>query len=194
MRHGKKIAKLGRTSSHRKALMRNMATSLIQRERITTTADKAKALRPYIEKLITRAKNDTLHNKREVMKKITDRKVIVKLFTDVAPRYSKRPGGYTRIFKLGTRPGDAAEMAIIELVEEEVASSSKKKKKPAAAIKPAPVKEDVKTEEAAEAKPAENANESVDSSVSEETSAPAEEAPAPADAAAPSADEDKKAE
>ena len=128
MRHGKKVPKLGRTASHRKALLRNMATSLILKEKITTTIDKAKALRPFIEKIISRAKTDTLHNKREVHKKLTERRAVIKLFSDIAPRYGKRPGGYTRIFKLGTRPGDAAEMAIIELVEEEFVSKTGKKK------------------------------------------------------------------
>jgi len=179
MRHGKKIAKLGRTSSHRKALMRNMATSLIQRESITTTADRAKALRPYIEKLITRAKVDSLHNKREVMRKIADRRVVSKLFADIAPRYSERPGGYTRIFKLGTRPGDAAEMAIIELVEESVEVTRKKKKRGAVVPvlekkKPVPAPES-KTEEA-----------SVEEE-SEGTAAPE------ASAEEPAADEQKKA-
>ena len=172
-----------------------MATSLIQRERITTTAEKAKALRPYIEKLITRAKTETLHNKREVMKKISDRKAVVKLFTDIAPRYSKRPGGYTRIFKLGTRPGDAAEMAIIELVEEEVKTTKKKKapKKTApVAEKPAPVEEKAETPVADDAAAETESPEDVkkDASVEEKTDDTASEAKD----AAPAADEEKKSE
>lgn len=131
MRHGKTIAKLGRTSSHRKALMKNLATNLIKREKITTTIDKAKAIRPYVEKLITRAKESSVHNKREAAKKIQDRKVLIKLFDDIGPRFKERNGGYTRIMRLGLRPGDAAEMAIIELVvqvQKEKKKSDKKKK------------------------------------------------------------------
>ena len=131
MRHGKTIAKLGRTSSHRKALMKNLATNLIKREKSTTTIDKAKAIRPYVEKLITRAKESSVHNKREAAKKIQDRKVLIKLFDDIGPRFKERNGGYTRIMRLGLRPGDAAEMAIIELVvqaQKEKKKSDKKKK------------------------------------------------------------------
>lgn len=131
MRHGKTIAKLGRTASHRKALMKNLATNLIKKEKVTTTIEKAKAIRPYVEKLITRAKESSVHNKREAAKKIRDRKVLVKLFDDVGPRFKERNGGYTRIMRLGFRPGDAAEMAIIELVvqsQKEKKKSNKKKK------------------------------------------------------------------
>ena len=124
MRHGKKIVKLGRPSAHRKALLRSLATNLLKRERILTTIDKAKAVRPYVEKLITRAKEDSVHNKREAAKRIQDRKVLIKLFDDIGPRFKERPGGYTRIMRLGFRPGDAAERALIELVVQE----SKKKK------------------------------------------------------------------
>jgi len=124
MRHGKTIAKLGRTSAHRKALMRGLATNLLKRERIITTVDKAKAVRPYVEKLITRAKEDSVHNKREAARRIQDRRVLIKLFDDIGPRFKERNGGYTRIMRLGFRPGDAAEEAIIELVVQ----SSKKKK------------------------------------------------------------------
>ena len=131
MRHGKTIAKLGRTSSHRKALMKNLATNLLKREKITTTIDKAKAIRPYVEKLITRAKESSVHNKREAAKKIQDRTVLIKLFDDIGPQFKERNGGYTRIMRLGLRPGDAAEMAIIELVvqsQKEKKKSDKKKK------------------------------------------------------------------
>jgi len=135
MRHGKTIAKLGRTSAHRKALMRNLATNLLKRERMTTTIDKAKAIRPYVEKLITRAKDATVHNKREAAKRVQDRTVLIKLFDEIGPRFKERNGGYTRIMRLGLRAGDAAEMAIIELVElgkvEKKKSDKKKKEKPA---------------------------------------------------------------
>ena len=129
MRHGKTIAKLGRTSAHRKALMRSLATNLLKRERITTTIDKAKAVRPYVEKLITRAKEDTVHNKREAAKKIHERKVLIKLFDEIGPRFKERPGGYTRIMRLGLRQGDAAELAIIELVVRESKTKKDTKKK-----------------------------------------------------------------
>lgn len=129
MRHRKKIAKLGRTAEHRKAMLRNMAVEFLRRERIRTTRQKARALRRYVEKLITRARVDSLHNKRIVESKLKDRRILVKLFNDIAPRYKERPGGYTRIYKLGTRPGDAAEMVIMELVEEEIVAKPKKKKK-----------------------------------------------------------------
>ena len=129
MRHGKTIAKLGRTSAHRKALMKNLATSLLKRERITTTIDKAKAVRPYVEKLITRAKEDTVHNKREAAKRIQDRKTLIKLFDDIGPRFKERPGGYTRIMRLGFRSGDAAELAIIELVVQSAKATKEPKKK-----------------------------------------------------------------
>ncbi len=118
MRHGKKVKKLSRTSSHRRALMRNLALALFKYEQITTTLHKAKAIRPYVEKLITKARINTVAQKRLVAKNITERKVLVKLFDDIAERYKKRPGGYTRIYKLGKRSNDGAEMAIIELVPE----------------------------------------------------------------------------
>lgn len=116
MRHRKKGRNLSRSPSHRKALLRNMAMSLFQHERITTTTARAKELRPYVERLITLAKRGDLHARRLAARRITDRDVLGKLFDDIAPRYSERPGGYTRILKLGNRKGDAAEMALIELV------------------------------------------------------------------------------
>ena len=134
MRHRKRIKKLGRTASHRKAMFRNMAASLLKYERIETTVQKAKALRGFIEPIITTAKkaNDTgdlakiLHLKREVMRKIKDRAIIVKLFEEISLRYMNRPGGYTRIYKLGSRAGDNAAMALIELVEEKLDHAAKK--------------------------------------------------------------------
>lgn len=117
MRHGKKIRKMGRTASHRRATLRNMATALFQHERIETTTAKAKALRPYAERLITLAKRGDLHARRRAARDIQDREVLGKLFDDLGPRFSERPGGYTRVLKLGTRKGDQAEMALIELVE-----------------------------------------------------------------------------
>lgn len=116
MRHRKKGRNLSRSPSHRRAVLRNLATSLFEHERITTTTAKAKELRPYAERLITLAKRGDLHARRLVGRRIGDRDVLGKLFDDIGPRYSERPGGYTRILKLGTRKGDAAEMALIELV------------------------------------------------------------------------------
>jgi len=116
VRHRKKGRKLSRTASHRKATLRNMATSLFRHERIETTTAKAKELRPYAERLITLARRGDLHARRLAATKIQDRQVLGKLFDDIAPRYQERPGGYTRILKLGSRKGDAAEMSLIELV------------------------------------------------------------------------------
>src|SRR5690554_6065168 len=117
MRHGKKIKKLGRTHSHRTALMSNMAISLIQHKRITTTLQKAKALREYVEPLITKSKNDTTHSRRTVFSYLKDKETVSILFREVSEKVANRPGGYTRIIKLANRLGDNAEMAIIELVD-----------------------------------------------------------------------------
>lgn len=118
MRHGKKINHLGRTASHRRALLSNMASSLILNKRITTTVAKAKALRKYVEPLITRAKDDTTHSRRMVFSYLQNKESVAELFGHVASKTSERPGGYTRIIKLGdVRIGDAAEMCLIELVD-----------------------------------------------------------------------------
>ena len=116
MRHRKKGRQLSRTRSHRKAVLRNLATSLFRHERIETTTAKAKELRPYAERLITLARRGDVHSRRLAARKIQDRDVLGKLFDDIAPRYAERPGGYTRVLKLGNRRGDAAEMSLIELV------------------------------------------------------------------------------
>ncbi len=118
MRHQKTIKKLSRKVGHRKALMNNLAQALFEYESIQTTVIKAKALRPFAEKLITKAKQNTLHAKRLIARYIKKREVLVKLFDDIAKRYEKRPGGYTRIMRLGQRINDGTEMGIIELVEE----------------------------------------------------------------------------
>jgi large subunit ribosomal protein L17 len=117
MRHGDKIKNLGRTASHRRALMANMAAQLIQHKRITTTLAKAKALRVYVEPMITRSKVDSTHNRRMVFSYLQDKEAIKELFGVVGDKVSARPGGYTRIIKLPTRFGDAADMAMIELVD-----------------------------------------------------------------------------
>ncbi len=117
MRHRNKGRTLSRTASHKKATMRNMATSLFRHERIETTTAKAKELRPFAERLITLGKRGDLHARRLAGRLIADRQVLGKLFDDIGPRFAERPGGYTRILKLGSRRGDAAEMALIELVD-----------------------------------------------------------------------------
>lgn len=117
MRHRKKGRQLSRTASHRKAVLRNMATSLFRHERVETTQAKAKELRPFAERLITLAKRGDVHARRLVARKIADREILGKLFDDIGPRYESRPGGYTRILKTGSRRGDGAEMAFIELVK-----------------------------------------------------------------------------
>ncbi|HCN83263.1 MAG TPA: 50S ribosomal protein L17 [Sphingobacteriaceae bacterium] len=117
MRHGKKINHLGRTDSHRRAMLANMASSLIKHKRITTTLAKAKALRTYVEPLITKSKNDTTHSRRTVFSYLKDKETITILFREVAEKVATRPGGYTRILKLENRFGDNAEMALIELVD-----------------------------------------------------------------------------
>jgi len=117
MRHGKKFNHLGRTASHRKAMLSNMATSLIKHKRITTTLAKAKALRQYVEPLITKSKSDTTHSRRTVFSYLQDKEAVTILFREISEKVANRPGGYTRIIKLENRLGDNAEMAFIELVD-----------------------------------------------------------------------------
>ena len=121
MRHLKKGRKLGRTASHKKALLCNLATSLIFHERIQTTTAKAKELRPFFEPLITLAKRGDLHARRQAAGLIRDKQALAKLFTELAPRFADRPGGYTRILHLGARQGDNAELSLIELVDSNAA-------------------------------------------------------------------------
>ena len=144
MRHRKSGRKLGRNTSHRKAMMRNMVTSFFDCEKITTTDARAKELRKMAEKLITMARRGDLHSRRLIMQVVRDNKITAKLFDTIAPRYADRPGGYTRIIKLGLRAGDNAAIYRLELVEEEVAAKPKKKKAPAKKVAKkveAPVKE-----------------------------------------------------
>ena len=131
--------RLGGSSSHQKALLANLATSLFEHGRIKTTEPKARALRPYAEKLITHAKKGTLHNRREVMKKIRDKDVVHTLFAEIAPFFADRNGGYTRIIKVEARKGDNAPMAVIELVREKTVTSEATRAAKAAAKKAAPV-------------------------------------------------------
>ena len=117
MRHNKAINHLGRQSGHRKAMLANMASSLIMHKRITTTVAKAKALKSYVEPLITKSKDDTTHSRRVVFSYLKDKNAVTELFRNVAPKVADRPGGYTRVLHVGFRQGDAAEMALIELVD-----------------------------------------------------------------------------
>lgn len=126
MRHNKAGRTLGRNSSHRRAMLRNMVTSLLDHDRITTTDARAKELRKLADKMITLGKRGDLHARRQALQVIQDKKVVAKLFERIAPRYQERPGGYTRIIKLGARPGDNASLAIIELVEEEFTARPRK--------------------------------------------------------------------
>ncbi len=133
--------RLGGSSSHQKAILANLATSLFEHGRIKTTEPKARALRPYAEKLITHAKKGTLHNRREVMKKIRDKDVVHTLFAEIGPFFADRNGGYTRIIKVEARKGDNAPMAVIELVREKtVTSEANRARRAAASKKAAPAK------------------------------------------------------
>ena len=131
MRHNKKFNHLGRTASHRASMLANMASSLIMHKRITTTLAKAKALKKYVEPLITKAKNDTTNSRRVVFRYLQNKEAIKELFGEVVTKVADRPGGYTRVIKLGTRQGDAAQIAFIELVDfdENMAKTAKAEKK-----------------------------------------------------------------
>ena len=142
MRHAMRGRKLGRTSSHREALFRNQLQSLVVSERIITTLPKAKELRPIAEKVITRGKHGGVHDRRWALRWLLDRELVKKLFDDIAPRFADRPGGYLRIVKLGPRPGDGAEMAVLELVEREAtAAPAEAPKETKAKKEPKPKKE-----------------------------------------------------
>ena len=205
----KKGPRLGGSPSHQRLILSNLATQLFEHGRITTTEAKARALRPHAEKLITKAKKahlgqNSLHNRREVLKTIRDKSVVHTLFTEIAPTFAERPGGYTRITKIGPRKGDNAPMAVIELVTEAYKPSAPKaKKKPApAAAAPAPVEEAPVEEAPADEAPAEEtaveeAPTELTDEASPEESVVAEEQPvadeAPAEESAEESTEDDKA-
>ncbi|HUT65520.1 MAG TPA: 50S ribosomal protein L17 [Spirochaetota bacterium] len=149
MRHLKKGKRLGRDKEHREAMFANLIVSFLQNERIKTTITKAKELRRRSERIITRAKDPTLHNKRIVLSRIKDRDMVAKLFDDIAPRYKNVNGGYTRIIRIGRRQGDGAELSYLELVETAASGSGKKTKKKETAE--APVEKKTKKKETAEA-------------------------------------------
>ena len=162
MRHNRSINHLGRKSGHRKAMLANMACSLIMHKRIETTVAKAKALRMYVEPLITKSKDDSTHSRRTVFSYLKQKEAVTELFRVVAPKIGDRPGGYTRIVKTGFREGDAADMAIIELVdfnEAALAATEKAAKKPATrrSRKSAPKAEAPKAEAKADEAPASEA-------------------------------------
>jgi len=149
MRHAVRGRKLGRTSSHREALFRNQLQSLVEKEKIVTTLPKAKELRPIAERVITRGKHGTVHDRRWVLRWVLKRDLVKKVFDDIAPRFQQRPGGYLRIVKLGPRQGDGAEMAVLELVERESVAATpepaeEKKGKKGAAKKAAQPKAEAK--------------------------------------------------
>lgn len=183
MKHRIGYNRLDRKTAHRKAMIRNMLTSLFEHERIRTTETKAKEVRRFAEKMITRAKIDTVHNRRLVASRIWDKSIVAKLFTDLGPRFIERPGGYTRIIKLGYRKGDAADMVIFELVGELSKKSSKtraKKKKADEVVEPAaaPVvvksKDSVEHDAIEEDAPAQEADEAAEDEAKETLKDPSE--------------------
>ena len=188
----KKGPRLGGSPAHQRLILSNLATALFEHGRITTTEAKARTLRPYAEKLITKAKKGDLHNRREVLKTIRDKGVVHHLFTEIGPTFAERPGGYTRITKIAPRKGDNAPMAVIELVTEEYTPSAPKAKKKVEKKAPAPapaateeaeveetVAEDVVVEDAVEETPTELAEEaSPEGSVVAEEQPTEDEAPA----------------
>lgn len=196
----KKGPRLGGSPAHQRLMLSNLATALFEHGRITTTETRARLLRPVAEKLITKAKRGDLHNRREVLKTIRDKSVVHTLFTEIAPVMAERPGGYTRITKIGPRKGDNAPMAVIELVTEAYSPKAPSTKKTQAAAAPAPAAEapaeetteDEATDAAAEHEAAAEAHEAA----AEEHEAAAEEHEAAAaehEAAADAAEDDSKA-
>src|SRR4051812_32462125 len=152
----KKGARLGGSPAHQKLIVANLATSLFEHGRITTTEAKARVLRPFAEKLITKAKKGDLHNRRQVLSTIRDKGVVHALFEDIAPRYAERPGGYTRITKIGARKGDNAPMAVVELVTEDYAPRARTTRSaatPAPRAAPAPEVEETAAEDPAVEEP-----------------------------------------
>jgi large subunit ribosomal protein L17 len=195
-----KGARLGGSPSHQRLILANLATALFEHGRITTTETKARRLRPVAEKLITKAKKGDLHNRREVLKTIRDKSVVHTLFTEIAPTFAERPGGYTRITKIGPRKGDNAPMAVIELVTEEYqpkAKSGKPARAKKAAPEPAaeaPAEEAPADEAAADETPAEETPVEMTDEASPEESVVAEADEAPADEAAQPAASEADAE
>ena len=197
MKHGNKILKLGRNASHRKATLQSMSIALIQHKRITTTFGKAKALRRFVEPILTKAKDDSTHGRRQAFRYLNDKEAVKTLYNEVAGQIGDRPGGYTRIVKLGQRAGDAAEMAIVELVDfndvkPEGSAGTKRKtrrsRRRGGSDTDAPVAEAPAPKAAAPAEP--------DAAETGDSASEAEEAPVDAveEASAPEAEESQPAE
>lgn len=191
----KKGARLGGSPAHQKLILANLATQLFEHGRITTTEAKARVLRPVAERLITKAKKGDLHNRRLVLAQIKDKGVVHALFEDIAPRFAERPGGYTRITKIGPRKGDNAPMAVIELVTEDYAPMAKATRTTAPATPaPAPAAEEAPADETAvEEAPAEETTEAEAAEAPAETADEAAADEAPADEA-PAAEDETKSE
>ena len=189
----KKGARLGGSPAHQKLIVANLATSLFEHGRITTTEAKARVLRPVAERLITKAKKGDLHNRRQVLATVKDKGVVHALFEDIAPRYADRPGGYTRITKLGPRKGDNAPMAVIELVTEAYTPKPKaaKASDKATAPAPAPVEETSVEEAVVEEAPAGAETPTVEETAVAEEALVADEAPVDGAAEVPAEDETK---
>jgi large subunit ribosomal protein L17 len=193
VRHARAGKKLGRDSAHRKALYSNLAGALIEHGRIKTTVTKAKAMRPHVEHMITLGRRGDLHARRQATAFLRSRDVVHKLFADVAPLFKDRPGGYTRIIKIGTRPGDAAEMAYIELVDDEYVATQREERTPPPVEEAEPVVVPDVPVEAAEELP-ETEEERVEDPeaaadvLAAEEDAPAEEAETAAEADEPAAE------
>ena len=169
----KKGARLGGSPAHQRLILSNLATALFEHGRITTTEAKARLLRPYAEKLVTKAKKGDLHNRREVLKTIRDKSVVHTLFVEIAPTFAERPGGYTRITKIGPRKGDNAPMAVIELVTEAYSPKAPSSRRTTAAAAPAATEEPAVADEPAETETAEV--EGTDAEATETTDAGATE-------------------
>lgn len=194
MRHGKKVNHLGRKSSHRKAMMSNMASSLIKYKRINTTLEKAKALRVYVEPLLTKSKTDSTHSRRTVFSYLQNKEIVNELFRNVAPKIANREGGYTRIIRTGYRLGDNAEMCLIELVDFNELYSNEGTKKTTRRSRRGGAKKADDTSAAVEA----TTEDKVEATEAEETAAPEaevkEEAPAAEATSSEEAKEDDSAE
>ncbi len=188
MRHNKKFNHLGRTASHRDAMLANMAVSLIMHKRITTTLAKAKALKKYVEPLITRSKDDTTNSRRVVFRYLQKKEAVTELYKTVAPKVGDRPGGYTRVIKLGTRQGDAAQIAFIELVDfdDNMAKTEKTAKKTRRSRRSSGKKND----EAAKAENVVETDDVVKAEPAEETSKETSEAKAKEDVSEATAKDD----
>lgn len=187
----KKGPRLGGSPAHQRLMLSNLATALFEHGRITTTETRARLLRPVAEKLITKAKRGDLHNRREVLKTIRDKSVVHTLFTEIAPTFAERPGGYTRITKIGPRKGDNAPMAVIELVTEAYSPKAPSTKKTEAAAAPAPAAEETEVDETTAAEEHEAAAEEHEAAAAEHEAAAEEHEAAAAEheAAAEAAEE-----